>query len=205
MCLKWSRENLELRNPSLVLSNVPVLGQAWFPSPGKNTSASSPGALRKNALGMAGSANDAKKSSRWRKAPRVSLGMLLSAALLCVNTNSQCNVWICAGSRRGISTSPGSHQCSLLPAPKELPPQNKKKIKKKSGIFFCANTQYYCEMNPLYFYFLSLSLFFFFFLSWRMCCSFTWNEACTKLDFLGGFFLGVTASRTTAVVTGELH
>lgn len=58
--------------------------------------------------------------------------------------------------------------------------------KKKKVEFFCANTQYYCEMNPLYFYFLSLSRVFF--PPWRMCCSFTWNEACTNPSFFLGFF-----------------
>lgn len=94
------------------------------------------------------------KNLQVGNAPQVSLDVLLSAPLHeFVSIETQCNVWISAGSSWGISTSAGSHQCSLLPAPKELPPQ--KKVE-----FFCANTQYYCEMNPLYFYFLSLSRFF---------------------------------------------
>lgn len=142
VCLKWPRENFGLRNPSLMLSNVPVLGQAWFPPPGK---------MHQEWQDL----HFVLKNFQVGNAPQVSLGMQLSAqpALVCVNINSECNVWISAGSRWEISTSPGSHQCSLLPAPKELPPQ--KKVE-----FFCANTQYHCEMNPLYFYFLSLSRFF---------------------------------------------
>lgn len=41
------------------------------------------------------------------------------------------------------------------------------------------------EVLCLYFYFLSLSDFFFF--PWSICCFFTWNEDCAKLNFFFSF------------------
>lgn len=113
-------------------------------------------------------------------APQVSLGVLLSAlsASVCVNINSGKCMDFCWQQMRSALLQ------ALISAPSCQLPENC--LHKKKWIFFCANTQYYCEMNPLYFYFLSLSRFFF--SSWRMCCSFTWNEACTKLSFFLGFF-----------------
>lgn len=117
---------VEESNPSLMLSNVPVLGQAWFPSPGEHHHPF-PAALVSRCSEEWQDLQIMRKNFHEGNAPGVSLGMLLAAlpAPVCVNINPECNVWISAGSRWEISTSPGSHQCSLVPAPKQLPPQKK--------------------------------------------------------------------------------
>lgn len=90
-----------------------------------------------------------------------------------------------------------SRLSSVLPRASSQTTASTKKVE-----FFCANTQYYCEMNPLYFYFLSLSRFF----SPLEGCAVPFHEMRLAQNRVSSYvFLEVTASRRAAVVTGELH
>lgn len=74
---------------------------------------------------------------------------------------------------------------ALVSAPCCQFPKNCLHLKRR--LFFlcvCVIIQHFCEMKWwLYFYFFICKWFF----PWSMCCSFTWNEDCTKLNFFLGF------------------
>lgn len=72
---------------------------------------------------------------------------------------------------------------ALISAPSCQLPNNC--LHKKSGIFLCKYTVLLWNESSLFLFSLLKS---FFFPSWRMCCSFPWNEACTKPSFFLCFF-----------------
>lgn len=120
------------------------------------------------------------KNLQVGNAPQVSLDVLLSApsAQVCVNRNSVQCMDFCWQQLRD------QHFCrlsSVLP----LASSQRTASTKKSGIFLCKYTVLLWNESSLFLFSLLKS---FFFSSWRMCCSFTWNEACTKLSFFLGFF-----------------